>query len=57
MAADNEMEKLEYARSLLRGGTPAEKEAAREHVEWVISRTSRMDISMTATQILEEFPC
>lgn len=54
MAADNEMEKLEYARLLLRSGTPAEKEAAREHVEWTASHTSRMDISMTATQILEE---
>lgn len=55
MAADNEMEKLEYARSLLRGGTPVEKEAAREHVEWIVTHTRRMDISVTATRILEEF--
>lgn len=53
--ADQEMGKLEYARSLLRGGTPGEKEAAREEIEWIASHTSSMRVSMTATAILEEF--
>lgn len=56
MGLNDEFEKLRYAADLLRSGTPGEREAALDHVNFVLRTTDSVTLRTEAQRIKGKVP-